>query len=464
MEGLPGWDHDRAMPDRTFFKASALSRMKEPPPIPPTPVPPPSEVREEEHNAEGFPGERRHDAEAASPIHTTGDVAASSPPPVPVLDMVSVAELSGASLSRSSRSSSAPSKDVLPAASLSARASIHCGADDGPSSEAAADAALQDSKFVSPSNKTSAKPLSQMSMMERQEYWMNKKKLAIEAQRAEKEKENSNFSFKPNTGNSKRTYKAGENVRAIPSNPEMAVAVAARERTGPTESKTGGGVVRGSSGSKWGSLRAKVKGGEINKRKSKGAVKAKAAPGTADKAKKSSALEKQPAKEPLATAMSIARAASTELLATQPIAKNTDEVKGDAPEEPDSNAEKGGAKPQANELVESAADEAFDPGSFWWKVEGGRGHHRVRDGSDFQMWSIYRKKDKSKDVKGVSILVGRLEQPPYEEQVIQIMWDVEEWTEEVASNWWKENSYRYHGAASADSGKLIVTSGYTSGR
>ena len=177
MEGLPGWDHDRAMPDRTFFKASALSRMKEPPPIPPTPVPPPSEVREEEHNAEGFPGERRHDAEAASPIHTTGDVAASSPPPVPVLDMVSVAELSGASLSRSSRSSSAPSKDVLPAASLSARASIHCGADDGPSSEAAADAALQDSKFVSPSNKTSAKPLSQMSMMERQEYWMNKKKL-----------------------------------------------------------------------------------------------------------------------------------------------------------------------------------------------------------------------------------------------------------------------------------------------
>ena len=67
-------------------------------------------------------------------------------------------------------------------------------------------------------------------------------------------------------------------------------------------------------------------------------------------------------------------------------------------------------------------------------------------------------------LSGVSILVGRLEQPPYEEQVIQMMWDVEEWTEEVASNWWKENSYRYHGAASADSGKLIVTSGYTSGR
>lgn len=36
---------------------------------------------------------------------------------------------------------------------------------------------------------------------------------------------------------------------------------------------------------------------------------------------------------------------------------------------------------------------------------------------------------------GVSILVGRLEVPPYEEKVIQMMFDVDVWSEESAYKW-----------------------------
>jgi len=115
--------------------------------------------------------------------------------------------------------------------------------------------------------------------------------------------------------------------------------------------------------------------------------------------------------------------------------------------------------PGAPELVQASADEedrpVFVPGEFWWKVEGGRGHHRVRDGGEFQMWSIYRKKDKTRDVSGVSMLVGRTEQPPYEEKVIQMMWDVEVWTEEAAFKWWHDNKHRYV-TADKGTGRLVV--------
>jgi len=36
---------------------------------------------------------------------------------------------------------------------------------------------------------------------------------------------------------------------------------------------------------------------------------------------------------------------------------------------------------------------------------------------------------------GVAMTVGRLEKPPYDEQVIQMLFDVTKWTEEQAYKW-----------------------------
>jgi hypothetical protein len=292
-------------------------------------------------------------------------------------------------------------------------------------------------------------------MMERQEYWVQKKKLAIEAQRAEKEKENNNFSFKPDVGNSKRTYKASESVRQVV--PGMATTVTAVcERTSGTESKA--------SGSKWGAVRAKLKGGDSSgKKKAKHTGRTKPGSSSGEKVKKGSS-EKVVVKAPLATAMSVARAA-TGKDQSPPSSANNDPGRAHAASEPCPDvgddegdhvgngphpdvSDDGYHKSETPNCIKGNENFApFVPGSFWWKVENGRGHHRVRDGSVFQMWSIYRKKDKSKDVKGVSILVGRMEEPPYEEHVIQMMWDIEEWTEEASFHWWNENGHRYRAAA-----------------
>lgn len=37
------------------------------------------------------------------------------------------------------------------------------------------------------------------------------------------------------------------------------------------------------------------------------------------------------------------------------------------------------------------------------------------------------------------MLVGRLESPPYDEQVIQMMWDTSVWTEKSAFDWYHDS-------------------------
>jgi len=56
---------------------------------------------------------------------------------------------------------------------------------------------------------------------------------------------------------------------------------------------------------------------------------------------------------------------------------------------------------------------------------------------------------------GVAMTVGRLEKPPYDERVLQMLFDVTKWEEEQAYKWWQENSYRYVGAAD-ENGKMVV--------
>jgi hypothetical protein len=50
---------------------------------------------------------------------------------------------------------------------------------------------------------------------------------------------------------------------------------------------------------------------------------------------------------------------------------------------------------------------------------------------------------------GVSLLVGRLEQPPLAEQVVSAIFDADQFNEEAASGWWLLNGHRFE-----DSGSL----------
>ena len=160
----------------------------------------------------------------------------------------------------------------------------------------------------------------------------------------------------------------------------------------------------------------------------------------------------------LPTAISVARASiqGLEEESTQIEADTGADRCSNCPKDPVGEPAQNEAANRSNDSTES---NSFIEGSFWWKIEGGRGFHRVRDGSEFQMWSIYRKKDKSEGVKGVSILVGRMEEPPFEEKVIQMIWDIEEWTESNACCWWNENKHKYQpqnelsGGAAAEGGK-----------
>ena len=247
-----------------------------------------------------------------------------------------------------------------------------------------------------------------MTMMERQALWMKAKNDALEAQRAEKEKENSNFSFKPDTLQSKRSFKAPAVQAALAATKPVVAKAPMVVEVPPKKLQSKG----------WATVKTKVKGGSVAATAKKNKVKNK--PG---------------------------KAKIIEALAGEPETENVpDDEEENVPdeEEPEPEPE---PKPEP---------EPFVKGSFWWRVEEGRGHHRVCDGSQFQMYSIFRKKDKTRGVDGVSLLVGRLEKPPYDERVIQMLFSVEHWTEEQAAKWWEENKHRYTGEADPETGMLMV--------
>jgi len=97
------------------------------------------------------------------------------------------------------------------------------------------------------------------------------------------------------------------------------------------------------------------------------------------------------------------------------------------------------------DILPEAKVKVYKEGSFFSSIVNGRGYLRVRQGGEFQMRSMYRKKDKHHRQQGVSLLVGRLESPPHDEKVITVMFDTDIFTEEEAFNWWQLNSRRLAG-------------------
>lgn len=245
-------------------------------------------------------------------------------------------------------------------------------------------AAEEDDPPFEPNGVTAVlKPLSQMTMLERHEYWMKKKLEAIEIQRAEKEKENT-CSFKPDMMHSKRSFKAVSSAGAKgleaeaehsddlhPGGRSGVGAVAQRRNSLPVQNNSFSAVPQAAS--KWGLLRNKIKGSGFGAKKPKGVRR-----------------------------------------------KSTAAREIDADGAVDADGDEGGDEADAHDEVEvSFAVQAvveepavpevpvkapFVEGSFWWRIESGRGQHRVNDGGAFQMLSIYRKKDKTRDANGEIVL------------------------------------------------------------
>lgn len=103
----------------------------------------------------------------------------------------------------------------------------------------------------------------------------------------------------------------------------------------------------------------------------------------------------------------------------------------------------GGDKPDEDE------EPPFDKGSFFFKVDDkDKGHYKVRDVSRFLLTSMYKRKDRVTRTAGVSLLVGKLENPPHEEKVISALFDTDRFTERAAAQWWEDNGHRFEDARS----------------
>mmetsp|Transcript_38024 Transcript_38024/g.49230 ORF Transcript_38024/g.49230 Transcript_38024/m.49230 type:complete len:705 (+) Transcript_38024:412-2526(+) len=328
------------------------------------------------------------------------------------------------------------------------------------------------------------KPISKMTMMERQAHWMAKKKETLEAQRLEKEKENEKYSFKPNTQNSKRTYQTGNGKPDIISNDKGGGLGMNLDKKESTTTASHRNLQRtnslannsNSETNHWNIVKSKVKNitsnndmkkkkfsnikNNIGNRQSSNHRKLDRSSSESAlllKKDKSSSINNKSLNKKTNSGGNNESSSSLNLVLEKN--KLNEHVKEEEEEEDDDREdENNNEENEENEEDDNNEEEEEDalenllseeaqhllnlsnipyiPGEFWWRVEGGRGQHRVNDGGEFQMWSIYRRKDKSRDIKGVSMLVGRTEAPPYEEKVIQIMFDVDVWTEEEAFRWY----------------------------
>lgn len=104
---------------------------------------------------------------------------------------------------------------------------------------------------------------------------------------------------------------------------------------------------------------------------------------------------------------------------------------------------------------EDDGEPPFEKGSFFFKVDDkGKGHYKVRDVSCFLLTSMYKRKDRVTRTAGVSLLVGKLEDPPHEEKVISALFDTDRFAEKAAAQWWEDNGHRFEDARSLAAKKV----------
>mmetsp|Transcript_58130 Transcript_58130/g.69342 ORF Transcript_58130/g.69342 Transcript_58130/m.69342 type:complete len:315 (-) Transcript_58130:161-1105(-) len=77
-------------------------------------------------------------------------------------------------------------------------------------------------------------------------------------------------------------------------------------------------------------------------------------------------------------------------------------------------------------------------------ADGRRPTLRVRDVSQFQFASLYRKRDLRSGLgTAVALLVGRDTSPPHDEKVIEVVFDTDKISEDQAREWWVDNEHRF---------------------
>jgi hypothetical protein len=104
---------------------------------------------------------------------------------------------------------------------------------------------------------------------------------------------------------------------------------------------------------------------------------------------------------------------------------------------------------EGQEEEEEEEGDKFEAGSFFTRLDDrGKGHYRIRDPGRFLLTSMYKRKDRVTRTAGVSLLVGKLEAPPHEEKVISAIFDLDRFTEEEASEWWEQNGHRFEDSKS----------------
>jgi len=104
-----------------------------------------------------------------------------------------------------------------------------------------------------------------------------------------------------------------------------------------------------------------------------------------------------------------------------------------------------GRHPKTTEKVEQEQAQILNCSFFTEAAkENHRARYQVRDPNQFQISSMYQKRDRESGLgSAVAVLVGTYDQPPYNEKVIEILFDTEVLSEEKAASWYDSNKYRF---------------------
>jgi len=291
-----------------------------------------------------------------------------------------------------------------------------------------------------------------MTMMERQELWMAKKKAKNDAQKAKAEQALvQSISSHPDNSRSKKSL---ERIRAKAEMEKMAMAKLEKEReAAKAQAKLSEKVSKdkdASGGGKWNLVKNTVKAGKRGKKnkKKEASAKKEAERGEGDEKGPEAPALKEPLAEMFSPTTAMARRRNNNN-------NNNDDDSGERAEAfplagsastPNMSGGGGIAVAVAETKKGGKEEEEFVPGSFFTRIDEStrRGHFRVRDGSGFSMSTMYRKRDKySKRGSAVALLVGTEERGGGDEKVIEVLFDTDKLGEKEAKEWWKENESRF---------------------
>jgi len=88
--------------------------------------------------------------------------------------------------------------------------------------------------------------------------------------------------------------------------------------------------------------------------------------------------------------------------------------------------------------------DAFSEGTFFTRIDDDQqlGYRSIRESEQFVATSMYKRKDRVTKQLGLSLLCGKIDRPPNEEKVISLIFDLATFSEEQAYKWWLTNRHR----------------------